>query len=192
MLRTTLRALGALILLVCLLAPFSASAHEEVECGSDSCEIGWANEPVLVGERNGLELFVAPKDKSEEGVAGLEGTLKFTVEYGSVSQSYDLQPLEGEPGHYTAPFIPTREGQYTFHITGVINGEIVDVKVEPEEVIPAGKLAFPEAQPSAADLTAQLAAAKSQTSTAQTIAIIGAALGLMGTGLGVYGLMKKK
>ena len=38
----------------------------------------------------------------------------------------------------------------------------------------------------------QLLAAKSQTSTAQTIAIIGAALGLMGTGLGVYGLMKKK
>ncbi len=192
MLRAILRALGALILLVCLLAPSSASAHEEVECGSYSCEIGWINEPVLVGERNGLVLFVAPKDKPEEGVADLEGTLKFTVEYGSASQAYDLQPVEGEPGHYTAPFVPTREGQYTFHITGVINDETVDVKMDPEEVISAGKLAFPEAQPSAADLTAQLAAAKSQTGTAQTIAIVGAVLGLLGTGLGVYGLMKKK
>src|SRR5574341_790938 len=114
------------------------------------------------------------------------------VEYGSASQVYDLQPVEGEPGHYTAPFVPTREGQYTFHITGVINDETVDVKMDPEEVISAGKLAFPEAQPSAADLTAQLAAAKSQTGTAQTIAIVGAVLGLLGTGLGVYGLMKKK
>ena len=119
--RILLRALGALLLLGLLPVPLIASAHEEVECGSYSCEIGWVNEPVLVGERNGLELFVAPKDKPEKGVADLEGTLKFTVEYGSVSQSYGLQPLEGEPGHYTAPFIPTREGQYTFHITGVIN-----------------------------------------------------------------------
>ena len=190
--RVLLRAFGALLLLGYLLAPLTASAHEEVECGSYSCEIGWVNEPVLVGERNGLVLFVAPKDKPEEGVADLESTLKFTVEYGSVSQSYDLQPLEGEPGHYTAPFIPTREGQYTFHITGTINDETVDVKVEPEEVVTAGTLAFPEAQPSAAELSAQLAAAKVQANTAQMVAIVGAVLGLVGAGLSLYGLMKKK
>lgn len=190
--RVLLRAFGALLLLGYLLAPLTASAHEEVECGSYSCEIGWVDEPVLVGERNGLDLFVAPKDKPEEGVADLESTLKFTVEYGSVSQSYDLQPLEGEPGHYTAPFIPTREGQYTFHITGTINDEAVDVKVEPEEVVTAGTLAFPEAQPSAADLSAQLAAAKVQVNTAQMVAIVGAVLGLVGAGLSLYGLMKKK
>ncbi len=192
MFRKVLCALGVFVLLGLLLVPLTASAHTEVESGSYKLEIGWVNEPVIIGERNSLELFVAPKDKPEEGVADLEGTLKFTVEYGSASQSYDLQPLEGEPGHYIAPFIPTREGQYTFHITGAINNETVDIQVQPEEVIAAGKLAFPEAQPSAADLTAQLVAAKSQTGTAQTIAIVGVVLGLIGTGLGAYGLTKKK
>ncbi len=192
MFRKVLCALSVFVLWGLLLVPLTASAHTDVESGSYKLEIGWVNEPVIIGERNSLELFVAPKDKPEEGVADLEGTLKFTVEYGSTSQAYDLQPLEGEPGHYIAPFIPTREGQYTFHITGAINNETVDVQVQPEEVIAAGKLAFPEAQPSAADLTAQLAAAKSQTGTAQTIAIVGVVLGLIGTGLGAYGLTKKK
>jgi hypothetical protein len=192
MFRKVLCALGVFVLLGLLLVPLTASAHTEVESGSYKLEIGWVNEPVIIGERNSLELFVAPKDKPEEGVADLEGTLKFTVEYGSASQSYDLQPLEGEPGHYIAPFIPTREGQYTFHITGAINNETVDIQVQPEEVISAGKLAFPEAQPPTANLTAQLAAAKSQTGTAQTIAIVGVVLGLIGTGLGAYGLTKKK
>lgn len=192
MFRKVLCALSVFVLLGLLLVPLAASAHTEVESGSYKLEIGWVNEPVIVGERNSLELFVAPKDKPEEGVADLESALTFTVEYGSASQAYDLQPLEGEPGHYIAPFVPTREGKYTFHITGAINNEAVDVKVQPEEVIAAGKLAFPEAQPSAADLTAQLAAAKSQTGTAQTIAIVGVVLGLIGTGLGAYGLTKKK
>lgn len=190
--RTFVRAFGALALLAVLLVPLTASAHEQVDSGNYHYEIGWLNEPVIIGERNGLDLFVASKDKPDEGLTGVESTLKFTVEYGSASQDYAIVPVEDKPGSYTAAFVPTREGQYTFHITGTINNETVDVKVQPEEVIAAGKLAFPEAQPSAADLTAQLATAKSQTSTAQTIAIVGVVFGLIGTGLGVYGLTRKK
>lgn len=156
MFRKVLCALSACVVLAMLLVPLTAFAHEKVDSGNYHYEIGWANEPVIVGEKNGLDLFVASKDKPDEGLAGVESTLKFTVEYGSASQSYELVPVEAEPGYYTAAFVPTREGQYTFHLTGAINNEAVDVKVEPEEVIAAGKLAFPEAQPSAADLTAQL------------------------------------
>ena len=97
-----------------------------------------------MGERNGLDLFVAPKDSPEEGIADIT-TLQFSVEYGGASQSYDLVPAEEDPGHYSAAFIPTVEGQYTFHLTGTINDEAVDVSVEPEEVVGPGELMFPSA-----------------------------------------------
>ena len=126
-----------------LLIPLTASAHEQsVESGNFVFEVGWLQEPVVVGERNGLELFVAPKDAPEDGIADIT-TLQFTVEYGSASQSYDLVPAEDDPGHYSAAFIPTVEGQYTFHLTGTVNDESVDVSVDPEEVVAAGNAGLP-------------------------------------------------
>lgn len=202
--RLLLRATGALILLGSLfLFPLRTSAHEGVEAGSYVLTIGWNDEPVIVGQPNGLYLFIAPKEGEEhsegeegeahhEGVTDAEGTLEFTVEYGDVSQSYDLRPVSGEPGRYTATLIPTREGQYTFLFTGAINGEAVDITFEPEEVEAPGKLAFPEAPPSTTELLAQLSSAQSQARTAQTVGIVGVILGLIGTGIGVYSLTRKK
>jgi hypothetical protein len=186
------RWLGVVVFGALLLVPMAASAHEAVDSGNYHFEIGWTNEPVLVGERNALEMFVAPKDKPEAGIAGAEAVLRFNVEYGGVSQSYDLMPVENEPGHYTAVFIPTRLGQYTFHLTGHINGDEVDVSVKPEEVVAAGKLAFPEAQPAVADLQAQLAAAEAKTNLALLVAFTGLGLGLIGLISALYTVVRKK
>ena len=198
--RKFLRVLSALLLFGSLfLFPRAASAHEGVEAGSYLLTVGWVNEPVIVGQPNGLYLSIAPKAEEghtegeghHEGVTGAEATLKFTVTYGDVSQSYDLRPVNGEPGRYTAPLIPTREGQYTFKFTGTIDGEAVEVTFEPEEVEAAGKLAFPEAVISSADLAAQIAALSAQAQTTQIIAIVGAVLGLVGIGLGGFSLRRK-
>jgi hypothetical protein len=208
-----------ILLLVLGLVPLTASAHEEVTAGSYVLEVGWIKEPVLVGQPNGLDLFISqanpaatgdsdqagdqadPAEHSHAegtgeavpaaGVTGAADSLKFTVEYGGVEHTYALQPVLAEPGHYTADLIPTRAGQYTFHFFGNINGEAVDLKVEPEEVMEASSLAFPEPVPSAADLAGQLAAAQRQARTAQMIAIVGLVLGLVGAGLGVYGLRRR-
>jgi hypothetical protein len=174
------------------MVPTAASAHESVDSGNYHYEIGWVNEPVIVGERNALDLFVAPKSQPDQGLAGVEMSLQFTVEYGGVNQSYDLVPVENEPGHYTAVFIPTRLGQYTFHLTGQIKDEKVDVSVQPEEVVAAGKLDFPEAQPAVADLQAQLATAQSQSNTALLAGTGGLAFGLIGLVFALYALLKKK
>jgi hypothetical protein len=179
--------LGAL-----LMVPAVAWAHAAVDSGSYHFEVGWVNEPVIVGERNALDLFVAPKDHPDQGLAGVEATLQFTVEYGGVNQSYDLVPVENEPGHYSAVFIPTRLGQYTFHLTGQIKDEKIDVSVKPEEVVAAGKLDFPEALPAVADLQAQLAAAQGQTNTALLVGISGLAFGLIGLAVALYVLLKRK
>lgn len=196
------RALIGLTLLAFCLIPLTASAHEQVTVGSYTLEIGWINEPIIVGERNGLYLFITPAaegDHAEEtsqnsqaaGVTGVEATLEFAVEYGGVRKTYPLRPILSSPGQYTADLIPTREGQYTFIFSGSINGEAIELEFEPEEVEPVGDLAFPEALPSSAQLMAQLAAVKAQANTSQMIAMGGVVLGLIGAGLGVYGLVKK-
>jgi len=219
--RTFRRAFMGFILLVVWLIPLAAAAHEEVIVGSYKFEIGWLNEPVLVGQPNSLYLFITAAGESEHAVdtsqadhaeetdehdhveemsddsqtteiTGAEATLNFAVEYGSIRQTYTLRPVVGRPGQYAADFIPTREGQYTFLFSGTLNGEAIELKFEPEEVETAGKLAFPEPLPSSAELTTRLAVVQAQASTAQILAIVGVVFGLIGTGFGVYSLVKNR
>ena len=196
------KACGMLFALsIALLIPLAALAHTEVEVGSYIFDYGWVNEPVIVGQPNSLYLFIAPKEEGEhqegeteehtEGVTGAEATLEFTVEYGSARQSYDLQPVPGQPGLYRADLIPTRRGQYTFHFSGEINGEPVDLRVEPEEVEAAGRLAFPEPMLESVDIATQLEAAQAQANTTQAIAIASGVVALIGVGLGIYGMRRK-
>jgi hypothetical protein len=183
-------------------------AHGEVVAGDYLLEIGWVNEPVLVGQPNALFLYITPAEAGETGeeegehgdeehghaagVTGAEATLNFTVEYGGVSRRYQLVPVLGQAGQYTAAFIPTREGQYTFHFTGAINGQDINLSFEPEEVESAGDHAFPEAALSPAEQASQLAAAQSQARTALMVAIVAVVLGLAGAGLGIYGLTRRR
>lgn len=200
---------AALVALIsAALAPAAALAHTEVESGSYIFEIGWAIEPVVVGYPNSLYLFITEKDSAEgeesggeqageevhaaAGVTDAAATLTFTVEYGGVRQSYPIRPVVDQPGVYAADFIPTREGQYTFVFGGTINGEAVNLTFEPEEVETAGQLAFPEPMPSSAELIAKLDAAQAQAGTALTVGIIGIVVGLVGTGLAVFTVLRKK
>jgi hypothetical protein len=184
--RKALYLVGFLLLVLSLAAPIRAWAHEEVESGGYAFEIGWLSEPPVAGERNGLELFVAPHDDPEAGVEGIT-TLQFTVEYGGVSQTYELEPAHDEPGHYSASFIPSVEGVYTFRLTGTIEGQTINVEVQPEEVVGMAEIAFPPG----ADLNAQVAEAEAAAAGARTLALVGVVLGVIGIGLGGYGLMKR-
>jgi hypothetical protein len=163
------------------LVPVAAFAHEEVDSGNYHYEIGWLNEPVVPGERNGLDLFVAPKDKPDQGLGDI-GTLKFTVVYAGATQDFDITPVEGDPGHYAAVFVPTRAGKYTFHLTGTINNDPVDVSVQPDEVQPAGTLDFPAAQ----------TAGQTGMRSATVLALAGLAFGVLGTALGALGLLRRR
>lgn len=176
MARIVRRAAAAAIVVALILGVTPALAHEHVIVGDYDFSIGWQVEPVLVGLRNGLELFVAPvtSEGSEPvGVAGLDASLVFTVEYGGVTHKFPLVPAKDEEGAYVADFLPTRAGQYTFHFTGNVEGQSVDVSVEPEEVVEAGQMAFPEPEVSAGDLASKLA-------TTQILATAGVVLGAAG------------
>lgn len=177
------RRLGAALGLALLLVAGPAWAHEHVLVGDYEFTVGWLNEPVIAGQVNGLDLFVAPapeegatdtqEDEEAAGVAGLADTLIFTVEYGGVERAYPLSPAFGRDGGYHADFIPTRAGQYTFHFTGSVEDQPVDVQIEPEEVQGPADLSFPEAP--------------SPGTTVQTLAVLGVLLGATGTILGLIG-----
>jgi len=196
--RLTFRALGALALVITLLIPLTASAHEEVIVGQYTLEIGWVIEPVLLGETNAVFLSVI-NTETEEPVEGLT-TLQVSVATGGQTRDLELHPLgEDALGQYAADFIPTVRGAYTVRLTGQIGEQDVDLEQEIEEVGLAEDLQFPVVLPSlpelskqVTDLTTQLAEAQSRATTAQTLALIGIGVGVVGAGLGVYGLMKKK
>lgn len=178
MLSARVRRIGLVAGLALLLGSTPALAHEHVIVGDYEFTVGWLAEPVIAGEINGLELFVAPAppEGSEEGhqeeaagVTGLEDSLDFTVEYGGESRSVPLEPAFDQPGGYEASFLPSQPGQYTFHFTGSVNDQPVDVLVEAEAVGDPADVSFPVAS-TASGLANKLA-------TTQTIAILAALLG---------------
>lgn len=65
-------------------------------------------------------------EEESNGVMGLEDTLEIEVSFGPASKVFNLQPVSGEPGHYTADLIPTRPGDYTFRVFGTIEGIEID------------------------------------------------------------------
>ena len=103
--------------------------------GPYTLEIGWQHEPTYVGETNGVQVIVT--DANEDPVTDLgEDDLKVVVSTGSdqsgeltFEPAFDLEEGDGPMGQYNAPIMPTAPGDYTFHITGNIHGQPVDVTV---------------------------------------------------------------
>jgi hypothetical protein len=112
-----------------VLLPVVAGAHETRPVLDDQYEVtvGFLDEPAVAGELNGLSLRVT-KGSGEAGepVEGLAETLQAEVIYGDQTMALELSPVFQDPGHYRGIFIPTAEGDYTFHITGEIEGNALD------------------------------------------------------------------
>ena len=115
-------------LLVALVLHGVVLAHGMTTVGDYELEIGFHNEPVVVGLPNALDLFVT-NTKTGEMVNGLQDTLQAELIFGASKKLFDLEPQEGEDGAYTAFVIPSAAGDYTWHITGKINDTPVDVSM---------------------------------------------------------------
>ena len=106
-----------------------ASAHEELEQGDLVLAVGFGEEPAYVNQPNSVQVLLS---RNEKPVTELGDTLKVEVTFG------DSDPLEmplepnfevgefGTPGDYRAWFIPTSVGQYTFHLSGTVDGQHID------------------------------------------------------------------
>lgn len=146
--------------------------------------VGWRNEPAVAGILNGLDLGIlngtgAPVLGAETGVTAVLST-------GTASVPKDLDPQFGRPGWYTFDVLPTRAGAYSVHLDGTLGTTVVNVDVNLDEVGPSSALAFPVADPTAAELQARL-------DSLQLLLILGialAAIGLVVGGLGLAAIRK--
>ncbi len=178
-----------------------AVAHEHRHLGSFEMVVGWADEPVFVGFKNGLQLILS---ENEKPVLDLGDSLKVEVIFGD--QKMGPLPLQrafgktfGRPGDYRASILPTRPGTYTFHFIGSIKGQKVDQSFTSSEktfdsVDDSAEIEFPAKDPSRAELAGRIERlgpridavqqaardANAAGANARTVAIVGIVLGAAG------------
>jgi hypothetical protein len=128
--RTTKFTFAAFVAFAMLIVTIDvASAHEHCHVGDYEFVVGFLNEPAINEEPNGLDLRVSKGEGDQATpVEGVEKTLKAEVSNGGQTMPLTISPAFNKPGSYKADFIPTAEGDYTFHVFGTINGQAVDEK----------------------------------------------------------------
>lgn len=165
----------------------TANAHGDYQIGEYLVVIGWEKEPVIVGERNAIILQVS---RNGVAVTGLEGSLEVEISYGGALFLGNMQPT-GTVGHYLIPIYPTVRGQYSVRLTGKIGELEIDQELQPEEVLSASTLQFPEILPEPTQLQEQLEILQAELRTVRLLGIAGTLLGIIGTALGVFSFLHR-
>jgi hypothetical protein len=158
-----------------------AAAHERRNIGPYTFVVGWIVEPAYVGQLNALDLTVT-ETASTKAVEGLEKTLKadLVTGGGAAVMPLTIATRFGLPGKYQGQVLPTKVGDYTFHITGTVGTMTIDEKFESGPgrfgaIEDIAALQFPNKVPSSGDLASKL----DDANTKLTIAIALGALALV-------------
>jgi hypothetical protein len=138
-------AIAAVVSLLLALVVFGfVTAHTTVTNGPYNVEIGWLDEPPIVGQMNAIVLNLSTSDGKSTPVTDSISGLTLTVSYGGQNKVLTLQPLgEDTPGQYVAPMLPSVAGLYTVDVTGKLGTSDVKVEVQPEEVQSPDSVNFP-------------------------------------------------
>ena len=199
----------------------AVAAHVHQDVGPYSVEVGWSVEPAYVGQPNAVQLTI--HDAQEQPVTDLGADdIKVVVSTGdqqsqplSFEPGWDPEEGEGPLGEYDAALVPTAPGDYTFHITGTIKGNAVDITLTSSEttfdpVLGTSDSEFPAKLPTMAEVVTRLdrvdsrigelqggggptqaavdaaqAAATDARAAADRALLVGAGLGILGTILAV-------
>lgn len=155
-----------------------AAAHERRTVGPYTFVVGWITEPSFVGQLNALDLTVT-ETASSKAVEGLEKTLKADLIAGGGAAVMPLAIAArfGLPGKYQGQVLPTKTGDYTFHISGTVNTTNVDEKFESGPgrfgaVEDIAALQFPNKVPSNSDLASKLDDANTKLTIAIALGVI--------------------
>ena len=148
--KTILWLAGIFVFLALILNVQPALAHESITVGDYTLEVGWLNEPPVVGQHNAIVVNVTTGD--EQPVEDIS-SLTLTISYGGQQKTLTLEPVdEHSPGQYTAAILPTVAGEYSVIFGGTLGDTAVEAETHVEEVQSADTLAFPivdSAQPEA-------------------------------------------
>jgi hypothetical protein len=167
----------------------AALAHETKSVAKFRLTIGWGEEPVFSGAKNSVEVDVA--DAAGAPVTRLDGSLSAEVSFGDERVTLPLAPSRERPGRYHAFLVPTRPGTYTFHITGTVKGQPIDMRSTCSDatfdcVTDIAELQFPAKDPSAGQLAESVGRAlpraeraEASASAARSVAIAAIALAVV-------------
>jgi hypothetical protein len=185
--------------LVSAALPQLASAHDHRHVGHYDFTVGFMVEPAFEGIANGVDLRIMHDD---EPVEGAEETLQVEVLHveTGISRVFDLRALWGQPGRYTADFVPTAIGRYVFTFTGTLGD--LDIHEEFEggtgrfaDVESIATVQFPETVVSAREMQGAVMGvrdtaldAENAAASARTLAIVGIAVGALGLAAGGAGI----
>jgi hypothetical protein len=186
------RVLAAVAAFAIVVSSFASSsnlalAHERRIVGPYTFVVGWLNEPAYVNVMNSLDLTVT-ETNGGKAIEGLDKTLKADLTFGGSTTPLPLTLAArfGQPGKYSGFVLPTRVGEYIFHITGSVGTTNVDEKFESGpgrfgSIESTDPLQYPAKLPSNTDLAARL-------DQLQTLVIAGIVLGglaLLGSAAGL-------
>jgi hypothetical protein len=168
-----------------------ALGHERRAVGPYTFVVGWINEPSYVNLLNSLDLTVT-ETNGGKAVEGLEKTLKADLTFGgsTTPQPLTLAARFGLPGKYSGYVMPTKVGDYTFHITGTVGTMNVDEKFESGpgrfgSIESTDSLQYPQKVVSNADLAARL-------DSIQTLVIAGIVVAGIAVLLSIGGLAMRR
>lgn len=141
-----MKGLHILLLVVSLSIIFgfsSAYAHKKVTVENLDIEVGWQEEPALVGLMNAVTFEI--NENAPDGQSGVKNTFKnlvATIKFGGLAKALDIDS-DSEAGHYHAKIIPTSRGSYTVLLKGDINGKMIDTEIPLDDVEDKSVLSFP-------------------------------------------------
>jgi len=191
-----------------------AYAHTTVQVDPYEIEVGWQDEPPVVGILNAITFDVREPGDVEGVSTGMLNAFKkleATVISGGASKVLDIN-TDPRPGHYYAKIIPTKTGSLEVKLTGEINGVQINIIIPIEDVESTSILDFPptSASSSGQEVTALKNAvtslqqdissikAEGNTSTgsdegaAYNFAVFGLSLGAAGVILAIIAMIKRK
>jgi hypothetical protein len=138
-----------LVLTILLIFSFSnaktAYAHITKNFGNIQVEVGWGNEPPLVGELNDVIVQVNQTSgkNSQTPVINALGNMDVAVKYGGLTKPLDFVPSEETEGMYNGQMIPTRIGSYSLVLNGTIQDQKISAEIPLDLVESTQKLNFP-------------------------------------------------
>ena len=190
--RRLLAALGLTLLALAIVAPPAALAHERRSVAGFDLVVGWFVEPALEAQKNGLDLRIA---KGGTPVEGAEKTLKWEVTHvqSKATKAYPIRGVFGTPGRYTSDVIPTLTGQYSFRISGDIQGTKIDETFVSGpgtygNIEPVKDLMFPVAASQGREMEGAVRGASNDAAEAMAAAKSARTFGIAGLAVGAIGL----
>lgn len=170
------------------------AAHDAHTVGAYRLEIGWGEEPAFSGVRNAVVVDVT-EAKGGAPVIDLDGgSLSVEVSFGAERMVLPLQQAFDRRHEFRAWLIPTRAGTFTFHITGRIRNQPIDITSSCSDktfdcVVDESQIQFPARDPSAGQLAERIDRALPRAEGALAAAARARTTGLAAIGVSILALL---